>query len=82
MQRGGQSAKAYVTFATQNQLLQEGLQNSEFHMPAKQALEVNFKFMSSTGKRKFLPKAMLNQGIDTPHDLASHQHRLSAENLN
>lgn len=65
-----------------NQPLQEGLQNSEFQMRAEQALEVNFKFMSSTGKRKFLPKAMLNQGIDTPCDLASHQHHLSAKNLN
>lgn len=65
-----------------NQPLQEGLQNSEFQMPAEQALEVNFKFMSSTGKRKFLPKGTLHQGIDTPCDLVSHQHCLSAENLN
>lgn len=65
-----------------NQPLQKSLQNSEFQMPAEQALEVNFKFMSSSGKRKFLPKATLNQGIDTPCDLASHQHGVSAENLN
>lgn len=51
-------------------------------MPAEETLEVNFKFMSSAGNRKLLPKAMLNQGIDTPRDLASHQHRLSAVNLN
>lgn len=80
-ERGGQPAKVYGTFATQKDNQQEGSQNSEFQTPAKQALEMNFKFMSSASKRNFLPKAVLNQGIDTPHDLASHQHRLGAVNL-